>query len=150
MVKERVRANSFWYSLLFHSQGLRWGPRGSHTDCVAGQAPAAAGRWLTHERIATSQPGGEIVCWTMIWSNHDSAYLPENSHLFREFTKSKHILNNTSKTYNLNILRSYNANWTHFRHLHISISIFCPNFLFLYSHPALIKLTAFLVLCTEN
>ena len=101
-------------------------------DCVAARAPAAAGRWLTHERIATSQPGGEIVCWTMIWSSHDPADSPEKSHLsLREFTKSKYLLKNTSKTYNLNILRSYNANWTHFWHLHLSIGIFCPNCPFL-------------------
>ena len=105
--------------------------RGSHMDCVAARAPAAAGRWLTHERIATSQPGGEIVCWTMIWSSHDPAYLPEKSHLLSEFTKSKYLLKNTSKTYNLNILRSYNANWTQFWHSHLSIGIFRPNFLFL-------------------
>ena len=125
--------------------------RVSHMDCVAARAPAAAGRWLTHERIATSQPGGEIVCWTMIWSSHDPADSPEKSHLsLREFTKSKYLLKNTSKTYNLNILRSYNANWTHFWHLHLSIGIFCPNCLFLSVHPALIKLTAFLVLCTAK
>ena len=105
--------------------------RVSHMDCVAARAPAAAGRWLTHERIATSQPGGEIVCWTMIWSSHDPADSPEKSHLLGEFTKSKYLLKNTSKTYNLNILRSYNANWTHFWHLHLSIGIFCPNCPFL-------------------
>ena len=53
---------------------------------------------------------------------------PKKSHVF---TKSKDILNNTSKTYNLNILRSYNANWTHFWHFHPWISIFCPDCLFL-------------------
>ena len=46
---------------------------------------------------------------------------PENSMCSR---KSKYILNNTSKNHNLNILRSYTANWTHFWHLHPSIRFF--------------------------
>ena len=94
-------------------------------------------------------------CWRMInaWKDrHQSAVRRRNRRLnnhmidamirpvctrkiTRVHEKSKYILNNTSKTHNLNILRSYNANWTHFWHLHPSIGIFCPNSLVLSSHP---------------
>ena len=139
---------TFWYNvaLSFHSQGLPqeagWpgephGLRGRPGSCGCWQMINA---WKDRHQSAARRNRR----WTIIWSSHDPACKPEKSHLF---TKSKYILNNTSKTYNLNILRSYNTNWTHFWHLHPSMSIFCPNCLFLSFHPAL---TALLVLCTEK
>ena len=127
------------WTLLFQSQGLP-------------QKPWMT-TWKPHGLRGRSGSCG--WCWRMInaWKDrHQSAVRRRNrrlnNHMIETWSglfarenytcsrKSKYILNNTSKTHNLNILRSYNANWTHFWHLHPSIGIFCPNSLFfLSSHP---------------
>ena len=102
-------------------------------DCVAAQG--SCGCWLMinawKDRHQSAGRRNRLLNNHMIepWS---SLFARKITHVF---TKSKYILNNTSKTYNLNILRSYNANWTHFWHLHLSIGIFFVQIAFSYLLP---------------